>query len=352
MRSFLTAVGLTLAFCWQETVAAEIKTIAAKDGRVAITITGEITPGDADAFSRAVKQANDGGKFVANIRLNSEGGNLLEGVKLADAIRFGKMSTNVGKVATCASACFLVFAAGSTKFVSYGARIGVHGASDKSGRETVSSEAATISMAKIAKELAVPAAIIGRMVVTPPTEMVWLTPQELQSLGATMLGKPVQTMPEPPIAGIEAGQLARQTPQQTRPSDPLDLTPSARSATTLSWEGFVEKVITISAQQNGGRPQTARTCQPEAKTCVNAVLLKLDGSDAFIKVTRDLNDKVVRREFCTLNSPGDIRLCLDWDNACTVTCRMLKATGQKWLTSDLNPIHLTMNCRSSMHLPS
>jgi hypothetical protein len=286
-----------------------------------------------------VKQANDGGKFVANIRLNSEGGNLLEGVKLADAIRFGKMSTNVGKLATCASACFLIFAAGSTKFVSYGAQIGVHGASDGSGHETVSSEAATISMAKIAKDLGVPAAIIGRMVVTPPSEMVWLTPQELQSMGTPMVGKPVQTAPETPIATVGPGQLARQAPQQTRPSDPLDLTPSARSATKLGWDGFVENVVKISAEQNGGRAQTGRTCQPVVKTCVNAVFFKLDGSDAFIKVTRDLNENIVRREFCALNSSGDIRLCLDWDTQHTHR-DMPKAIGQRWLTNDLTLIPL------------
>jgi hypothetical protein len=141
---------------------ADIKTIIGKDGRVGVSIVGDIEPGDSDAFTTTVKQANDAGKLVANVRLNSEGGNLLEGVKLADAVRFGRMSTNVGKNSTCASACFLIFAAGNTKFASYDARIGVHGASDKYGDETAQSEAATVSMARIAKELGVPAAIIGR----------------------------------------------------------------------------------------------------------------------------------------------------------------------------------------------
>jgi hypothetical protein len=156
---------------------ADIKSASGKDGRVTILITGEIVPGDADAFSATVKQANDAGKFVANIRLNSEGGNLLEGVKLADAVSFGKISTNVGKNATCASACFLIFAAGNTKFASYDARIGVHGASDEHGNETVQSGAATVSMARVAKELGVPSAIIGRMVVTPLTRWFGLHPK-------------------------------------------------------------------------------------------------------------------------------------------------------------------------------
>ncbi|KGT73650.1 hypothetical protein MA20_43405 [Bradyrhizobium japonicum] len=71
---------------------AEIKVSVDKSGQATIWITGEIVPGDADRFSQSVRQANDAGKFVANVRLDSPGGNLLEGVKIADAIRFGKTS--------------------------------------------------------------------------------------------------------------------------------------------------------------------------------------------------------------------------------------------------------------------
>ncbi len=291
--------------------AAEIKSGTGKSGQVVIWITGEISPGDSDQFKLAVKQANDAGKFVANVRLNSAGGNLLEGVKLAEAIRFGKMSTNVGKTAVCASACFLLFAAGSTKSVSYGAQIGVHGASEENGRESVSSNAATVSMAKIANELGVPAAIVGRMVVTPPSEMVWLNPQELQSMGTTMMGKPDQIASSTAPSSLLPGQVARQTPQQSGPSEPLDLL--NRSSTAPTWENFVDRVITLSAQQNGGKARSGRNCQPELKICINAVLFKLDGSEAMIKVTRDMNERILRREFCAFNASGDIRLCLDWD---------------------------------------
>lgn len=187
-RLFFVVAALTLSV--RSATSADIKTIVGKDGRAVIVIAGEIKPDNSDTFTAAVKQANDAGKFVANVRLNSEGGNLLEGVKLADAIRFGKMSTNVGKNAICASACFLIFAAGNTKFATYDARVGVHGASDQNGDESVGSGAATVSMARIAKELGVPPAIIGRMVVTPPDEIVWLSPQDLQSMGVTLVGKP------------------------------------------------------------------------------------------------------------------------------------------------------------------
>ncbi|WFU36315.1 hypothetical protein QA635_18640 [Bradyrhizobium brasilense] len=290
---------------------AEVKVGVGKSGQATIWITGEIVPGDADRFSAAVKQANDSGKYVANVRLDSPGGNLLEGAKIADAIRFGKMSTNVGKTAFCASACFLMFAAGSQKNVSYGAQIGVHGASGENGEETVASGAATVSMAKMAKELGVPPAIIGRMVVTAPSDMVWLTPQDLQSMGTTMMGKPSQVAANPPPVSLEPGQMARQTPQQTRPSDPMSLAPTSKSPPT--WDDFVTQVVLLSARQNGGKANSMRTCQPELKVCFNGVWFKMDGTDAMIKVTKDMNDRIIHRELCTFNSSFDIRTCMDWD---------------------------------------
>jgi hypothetical protein len=72
--------------------------------------------------------------------LNSPGGNLLVGLKLADAVRFVKVATNVAGSATCASACFLVYASGATKLASYTAQVGIHGASDKQGEDTVASD--------------------------------------------------------------------------------------------------------------------------------------------------------------------------------------------------------------------
>ncbi len=184
--------GLVAVVACSTAYSATLKSTPGKDGQVIIQISGEIAEGDTDVFINAVKQANAAGKLVANVRLNSAGGNLLEGVKLAGAIKVGKISTNVGRGAVCASACFLAFAAGDTRSVTYGAQIGVHGASDETGRETVQSGAATVSMARVAKELGVPPAIIGRMVVTPPSEVVWLSPQDLQSMGVTMVGKPMQ----------------------------------------------------------------------------------------------------------------------------------------------------------------
>src|SRR5258708_4462521 len=159
--------------------AAEIKSFNLKDDSVEISISGDIAPGGSDALRVSIQAANDAGKLVTSLRLNSAGGNLLEAVRLAAAVKLAKMSTNVGQSATCASACFLIFAAGETKYANNSARIGVHGASDKD----VVSHAATTSMADVAKALDVPWSIIRRMINTPPGEVEWLSIADLRLMG-------------------------------------------------------------------------------------------------------------------------------------------------------------------------
>lgn len=284
--------------------AADFKSAVLKDGRVVVSITGEISPGDTDSLKTAIKAANDVGKLVTSIRLNSEGGNLLEGVRLADAVKFAKMATNVGKDATCASACFLIFAAGETKFANYSARIGVHGASDK-GEETVQSGAATVSMARVAKDLGVPSSIIGRMVVTPPSEMVWLSPADLQTMGTTMVGKPAQTSQLPSTVVV---------PQVS--SEPMQLSPQAKATNSSppAWNELIDKAMNLSASQNNGKADLARFCQPANKTCSIALSYKNNqGKTSFLKIVQDIDGKTIRREACELNEYKDVRSCVDWD---------------------------------------
>ncbi len=120
--------------------AATLTSSVSKEGKTIIALNGEIAEGDSDTLKALIKTANDGGRLVSGLRLNSPGGSLLEGVKLADVIRYAKISTIVANGANCASACFIVFAAGSEKFVSYSASVGVHGASDTPVRNQVTQQ--------------------------------------------------------------------------------------------------------------------------------------------------------------------------------------------------------------------
>lgn len=81
--------------------AATITKIDSKDGKTRINLDGEVAPGDVEKIRDIIKSANDAGRIVATIRLNSAGGNLLEAVRLAEIIRYAKTATAVLSGATC-----------------------------------------------------------------------------------------------------------------------------------------------------------------------------------------------------------------------------------------------------------
>jgi hypothetical protein len=141
---------------------AEVERHAGADKTVAISIAGEIVEGDAEALRLEIRRARFANYSISEIELNSIGGSLYEGTSLAKVVRASSLSTRVAESNICASACFLVFAAGSTKSVQNGARVGVHAATTASGDNTQISIRATEAMGRIAKLLGVPSETAAR----------------------------------------------------------------------------------------------------------------------------------------------------------------------------------------------
>ncbi len=200
--------------------AAELTSVTLKDDALVVVLSGDIADGDADAAEALIKTANDSGRLVEAVRLDSLGGSLAEAVKLTDLIRRAKLPTIVAAGAHCASACFIVFAAGIDKFASYDAAIGVHGASDKFGHETARTEAATLSMARIAGTFGVPPRIISQMIATPARDIAWLTPDDLRAMGAIMTGRRTRSAPPAPADGQQLAALDLQPPGGITPPAP------------------------------------------------------------------------------------------------------------------------------------
>jgi hypothetical protein len=299
--------------------AANLTSFTTKEKKEVIKLDGEITEGDTAHFVELVHAANQAGRIVSGIRLNSVGGNLLEGAKLADAIRFAKIASVVTKESTCASACFLAFAAGTEKFAAYSAKVGVHGASEPNGNETTGSEAATVAMARAVKELGVPAAIIGKMVVTPPSEMVWLSPDDLQSMGTVLVGKPDQALGQPTDI-TPPSQVAPAIPDQ-----------KSQAALAPSWTDLTNEGINISARQNNGRADFRRTCQADIKICTNGLWFKNDkGVQMLLRVAQDPDGKMISRDICSFNEFMDIRTCTDYDTH--VTTKEMLDGNKVWKT--------------------
>lgn len=184
----------------------------------------------------------------------------------------------------------------------------------------MASNAATVTMAKVIKELGVPSGIIGKMVVTPPSEMVWLSPNDLRAMGANMIGKPSQTPNET--------RNEFQRPLQLDPSVQAN-TPQTKKAET-TWGELVTAAFAKSSAQNGGKPVTSRSCQPELRVCITAVHFKNNkGKSALLKTTENLNGKAIKHEICEFNDFLDVRTCLNWDTA--VSAQEMKNSSGQWI---------------------
>jgi hypothetical protein len=320
------AIVLATAFavlCGTPAASSEVKTIPGKAGRVIIQISGQIELGDADLFITAAKRADAAGKAIESVQLNSTGGRLVEGAKLAAAIKVGGLSTTVAPGAVCASACFLAFAAGDPKFAADGALIGVHKAADKGGVETALSGAATLSMARFARELGVPSPIIGQMVSTPPRQIAWLDTRDLRSMGVKIVRSLDQARSMPTDA-----PRALQTPDEST-SASLNSQPKATTS-NYSWNAFIDKAIAISAEQNQGSAAISRACKPDSRECVMSVAYLLaDGRRGVTTVIQDATGNVTRREVCENNVSNDARECIDWDKGATY--RDVKDTNGRWV---------------------
>jgi hypothetical protein len=311
----LIAIVSVAVICAEPSIAANISSTKNKDNREVIKLEGEIVEGDTDKLVEIIRDVNQVGRLVSGIRLNSIGGNLLEGAKIADAIRTARIVTVVTSGSTCASACFLAFAAGSEKYAAYSARVGVHGASDAAGNETTGSDAATVAMARAVKALGVPAPIIGKMVVTPPSEIVWLSIDDLRSMGTTMVGKPNQTT-----------EATTAPPNQIAP--PIANAPSVR-AEAPTWQTITDKAAAISTQQNNGKLDLRRTCQAELKVCTLAIWYRNnDGKAEMVRSTQDPDERVLERDICSFNEFMDVRTCVNFDTH-VVTKQMLDA-NKSW----------------------
>ena len=187
LAGFSAALGALVLLRAAPCLSASISHTTTKDGSEIVDLVGLIAPGDSVKLGSVVRALIANGSTILGLRLNSPGGDLNDAFKSVDLVQSANLSTLVPDRATCASACFAIFAAGIQKYASSEAMIGVHGASTKGGDENTSSQAATLRLAKILKTLGVSASVIGKMVVTPPRQVVWLSKTDLESMGVNYL---------------------------------------------------------------------------------------------------------------------------------------------------------------------
>ena len=211
MKGFVSALGLAL---WASTLApltvakaATFTPIFDQSGNPAIRMTGEILPDDIDAKNLAslYSQMAGQGRTPKFLFLDSPGGNIMGAVAINSRLTTFPMGTLVESNATCASACVLIFGAGSSRWAYYGAKIGVHSASNggaSDGAKPVEDKdalAMTMIMARVLSDsYHAPMEVIGKLVTTKAGDLAWLNENDLKLWGVKMLGAPVLAYNGPP----------------------------------------------------------------------------------------------------------------------------------------------------------
>ena len=189
MIAAAAAYTMTSTTCW----AMDITPL--EGGGPGLLLHGEIVKGDTDRIVPMLLRLYEQGK-TPRLVVDSPGGNIMDADKLALLIRKAGIPVTVMAGRTCASACFLLFAASPERSASPLALIGVHSASLNGDENLLTLDLTTI-MAREAAEFGVPADVIGRMVTTKPSDMAWLTLAELKEMGVRLLEAPlIAPLPE------------------------------------------------------------------------------------------------------------------------------------------------------------
>ncbi len=190
-----------------------------KDGDYFISAEGEIHNGDLQQFQRALASV-PAGKRLAGVLLDSPGGSLSEGARLADQIHDSGLTVLVTSHSQCASACFLMLAASPHRVAGVNALVGVHSASIEGGRETTDTMAMTLRMQRVAADYGVPPVILGKIAQTTPGHIEWLTHDDLAAMDVKFLDDasdadaparaptPVAVAEPGPVPGSDAGAAA------------------------------------------------------------------------------------------------------------------------------------------------
>ncbi len=141
------------------------------DGR-SLQLTGVIGMGDGERLRTLLASADARG--LRRVDLNSPGGRVREAERMARALKEHHQEARA--VGTCASACTLVFLAGSPRHLAPEGQLGFHRASTGT-YNPVFEELANQQLAKTYRQLGLPETMIEKTLRTPSRSM-WFVPRE------------------------------------------------------------------------------------------------------------------------------------------------------------------------------
>jgi hypothetical protein len=159
-----------------------------------ISVTGEITTDDIEAFAKALEaiQAKD----EAYVRLDSTGGSAIAAIDIGNLVRNSGIKTWVDDGVTCSSACGTIWIAGSRKWAGADSHIGFHGT-----YSPLSGLSSPVLMALLGAHygyLGYGTETIIWLVSGRPLDMHWLTPELATKYGIYFEYDKSKAPPGPP----------------------------------------------------------------------------------------------------------------------------------------------------------
>ncbi|WP_171105938.1 MULTISPECIES: hypothetical protein [unclassified Ruegeria] len=166
-------VGLVCFFWANPTFAQNFQVIG--NGRFA-EVSGPIEAYGDERFVRFLNSHPE----VIGVRLNSPGGVVVSALSMAEEIFNRKLSTYVSTEHVCASACALLFFAGHDRLAE--GPLGVHQIDDGGKSDASTLQFVLADQLDAFQRFDVPWTVINYMLTTPPSEMHWISENDLEEL--------------------------------------------------------------------------------------------------------------------------------------------------------------------------
>ena len=171
-----------------------------------VTMNGLIIDGDSQKFQDTI-----GDKLVRSIVLDSRGGDVLEAMDIGERIRLKNADTTVGPDGKCASACALIWAAGTHRSIADGGRVGFHAAYNADTQKSPTGVGNALIGAYLTKlGYDYPAVIFATD--AAPDEMNWLNPEYAEKSGFIYEAKNIVEA-QRPVAEVPLKGCAKVTAQ-------------------------------------------------------------------------------------------------------------------------------------------
>lgn len=205
-RRWMQRLPVIVAFAVGGICSSNAADITTNGGKLAgsVAIKGEIVAGDAKKLADVLGSNN----LTVQIFLDSPGGDVVEATRMAEVVRVLRLSTRVGYAssksvrpapgsnkAICASACFFIWLAGSSRSASdtshpslQEGRIGLHRpflGNPKNTEESLASQSGVVqAVTAYLDENMVPRRLIELMMRRPSNNIYWLANADIEELGA------------------------------------------------------------------------------------------------------------------------------------------------------------------------